>query len=535
MASKNFEYPQSGGFRESLKKVMTWKELKAPMAVTFACAFGMAIALVDRSIFNFDSPFDLKASSVLSAILLVMDMGSAEKFYVSTSYRMIGTLAGMCVGLLLALAEGAIISGYKDHRKWHQEDWKIIVYRTSVLVPLIFASTLVMKRWSKIAYPVVVFAVQTPSVLFKKDMADAVSSIVSTVVALSFAALSIVVFDNMSTESIISESNYKAVEGVLSVMELSMKADHAKSDEFRKYSEQVHKFISQAESAAATYSDWRKVTCRKLDKDYSGLTKPLKALFYQAYSLFWSHAESFKATEYDAAILFCESDEIYRRFFKESVEEVIAAIRETRERFDKFLIRKYHTSEETFATFLGIVDGLLWDRLYVAQDQIRATYLDKRMECFPTFAQRWNMTHYMRQLCLMSLALLEYVKALAEIFLEDVDKQAVLFRHIEELADALDEMRKNELVFLRIRTTSKTTNSSEGGGSPAASFIEPSPTSTALPMIEERPPETILPPRTPSPPVEAPPASPTLQRRLSDPLAGEKTALLARSQTKGGL
>jgi hypothetical protein len=526
-------FPKENSVRESFRRALTWKELKGPISVTFACAFGMAIALVDRNIFNDDSPFDLKAASVLSAMLLVMDMGSAERFYLSTTYRMLGTLAGMGWGIILAVAEYAVIAAYKADSKPHGGDWRLVVYRVSVVVPTILFSAIAAKRWSKMAYPIVVFAVQTPSILFKKDMADAVSSIVSTVLALSFAAFSIVVFDNMSTDSIIAESNYKAVDGVLSVMELAVKADHSKADDFARYSEQVHKFITQAESAVQTYADWHRVTCRKPPKDYSQISKPLKALFYQAYALYWSHAESFNATTYDAAILFCESEDVYRRHFKASVEDVILGTRAVKQTLESFLLKFYRTSDETFAVFITIVDTCMWDHLYVAQDRIRATYLEKRSECFPSFSQRWNMTHYMRQICLMSLALLEYIKALACVFLEDADKQAIVLRHIEELSDALDDMRKNELVFIRSRSISKTT-ASEIGSSPAASFMDASPLSSILlPRIVETEP-VVESPRADSatPP---PRSSSPLQRRLSDPVAGERGGLLSRSQTRGGL
>jgi hypothetical protein len=66
--------------------------------------------------------------------------------------------------------------------------------------------------------------------------------------------------------------------------------------------------------------------------------------------------------------------------------------------------------------------------------------------CFSSFLQRCGITDYLRQLSLMTLALVDYLKAFSQIFLKDDDTVARLNGELDRIAEALDAMRKSETV-----------------------------------------------------------------------------------------
>ena len=430
-------------------------DFRSPISITFACIVGLSLALMDAYYYP-KNPVELEAKEVVASILLVMDSGTAEKFYVSTVFRMLGMIIGISVGVSLSMAEQYIWMSYKDSKEdWHEDDWKLVVYRCMIVAPVILVCTLLMKRFPKYAFPIVIFAVQVPAGLFGKGVHDAASKVMSGLAALLVATLSIVVFERINTTALLTEANSKAITGVLRICELAIEADSSLSEEFTSHSETVHKSVSQAESSIQTYAQWRSLTLRELKKDFSILVKPMRPLYYEAFSLYWSNVQCYRATSYRAEIMFCDSEESFQYHFKPERDRIVESLRTIRAELDTFFSREYFTDEITESTLKRIITPQLWDTLYLSQTVMRKKYIETRGECFTTFAQRWNVTHMMRRLVNMTIALLEYVRALSRLFLKDEDKRTILDRQLDELLDSLDEMRTSELPGVRQRSQSE--------------------------------------------------------------------------------
>ena len=452
---------------KSLRDVLRLSELRGPVSITFACTFGLLISLIDE-VYYPKAPIELEAKDVVSAILLVMDLGTAEKFYVSTVFRMLGMVGGVAVGVALSLGEELVWDTYKDSRKkWHEDDWKLIVYKACVFAPVVLLCTVSMKAFSKYAYPIVVFAVQIPTGLFAKGIQHAMSKIASAFAALFIAVLAVIVFERINTTALLTEANGKAISGVLRICELAVEMDASKEQEFSEHSEEVHKAVTQAESSITTYFQWRAMTLRdKSKKDFTLLVKPLRPLFYEAYSLYWSNAQSYRAASYRADILFCDDEKDYQTYFRAHRERLQAALGTLRSEFSRFLSRQYFTCEMAEDMLNRVIETELWENIFVAQQSLRSAYMEHRAECFSTFAQRWNVTHFIRQTAVISIALVEYVKALSQLFIKDEDRRAIIARHLEELSDALDELRSSEMGGLRGRSVSTLSDSTVSVDSP---------------------------------------------------------------------
>ena len=428
-----------------LRSVLRLSELRGPISITFACTFGLAIALIDQYYYP-KSPIELEAKEVVSSILLVMDLGSAEKFYVSTVFRLMGMIAGIAFGVSIGMVPKLIWpSGLgKD------EEWKIMTYRATIFGAVVLMAMLLMKRYPKYSFPFIIFAIKFPTGLLAKTVKDAISKILSDVAALFIAMLSIVVFERINTTALLTESNGKAISGVLRICELAIDSQEDEVEEFNARSEEVHKIVSQAEASISTYFQWRAMTCRSESrKDFSLIVKPLRPLFYEGYSLFWSNKQSYHCAEYKSEILFCDSFELYELHFRAPRDQLVEALRCIRNEFEVFLSKSYFTQEYSEEMLTRVIQTHLWDGIFVSQQFIRGAYMEHRTDCFSTFAQRWNVTHFMRQISVMSLALVEYVRALSMLFIKDEDKKALMGQHLDELAEALEELRSDEMGGLR--------------------------------------------------------------------------------------
>jgi len=429
-------------------RVLDWSQLRAPVSVTFAVVFGMTLALLDAAYFSFTA-IEIEAPAVIGSILLIMDKGTSESFYLATFYKTLCSIAGVSVGMTLSLMEAQIAAEYKDasnRRLIHEEDWKIMVFRVCVLVPIIFSGTLLIKRFKAMTYPILVFMVQIPSGVFAKSVLAAASSVVTNLVAIFIATVSIVVFDNISTEGVVMRTQGKVAEGVLSVMELALEADPDLSDEFDVSSDQVHKSISSLEISVAVNIEWRSVTCRHVPANHAALIYPLRTLFYQGFSLYWGNVQSYKAAEFSGKILFCNTPEAYENYFHPLVRSVSLAVSGIKLELKAFFNKNYFVQSDTVAMLERVLDDHLCNGLFLAQQHMRAAYTEYRDVCFSSFLQRCGITDYLRQLSLMTLALVDYLKAFSQIFLKDDDTVARLNGELDRIAEALDAMRKSETV-----------------------------------------------------------------------------------------
>jgi hypothetical protein len=445
-----------------------WRELQGPVSVTFACSIGMLLAFLDEKFLR--SPMKIEATAVISSILLVMEKGSAERFYITVTYRILGTLAGMSLGLAFSLVEDDISSSYKDtgNRDRHDDDWKLILFRTSVLVPVILTSTLLMKIFPKYAYPLVIFCVQTATGLFAENLGRATSKFTSSLIAIFIAVISVVTFDNITAERMMIESNSKALDGVLSVMELAVRGDPQKISEFQTYSDQVHKSISSAEASIETYAQWKTIRFKKVFRDFTLLVKPLRSLFYQAYSLFWSNSESFRADKYNPTILFCNSEDLYQKYFAQDIATIELTIFEIKTEFSNFFSKTYHGDEEVYPVLDRLIDGYLNSGLLATQERIRGNYFRFRGQCFSTFVQRCDATDYINELALMTIALTEYIRSFLNLFVINMDRVTAATMKLDELVDELQEMRNTyDPTILKERSDSRV--NSPLGRSPVAS------------------------------------------------------------------
>jgi hypothetical protein len=98
--------------------------------------------------------------------------------------------------------------------------------------------------------------------------------------------------------------------------------------------------------------------------------------------------------------------------------------------------------DEKDALFDRIIIDRLCNRMVPIQETIKQTYIVNRKTCFSTYGQRWNMLDYLRQVNMISLALVEYVIALVKVFQRGESKERFM-KVLDDLEISLDTLRKD--------------------------------------------------------------------------------------------
>ena len=429
------------------KKLFTWKELKAPLSVTFAALVGMVAAMI----IDYYKPkwdYQIKTSAVISTTLLIMgEMGTSEKFYLKTTLRVTGVVTGIALGMLYAIFERLLQQGLgimdPKEEAAHKYAWVMLVFRVAIVSPTIFICCVLMKMFGKYAYAINVLAIHCPTALLAKSFEASLGMTMAAIMAVVVSVLSLLLFDKFTTESLLMDTNKKCIMGVLSVFQLAVSGDPENLDQFLTHTDSIHKSITSAESAHDTYTQWRQWTCRSVVHDFKALVKPTRPLFYQAYSLYWGNVAAYHATEYRAVILFCNDTESFERFFKSLVDEMIISIDRSKEALGRLFDNPNMKEEEMDEIFDQIIVNHIWHGLLRAQEEMKKRYMKNRKSIFSTFGQRWNMTDYLRQVAMMTLAMVEYMRAMTDVFQKPA-RRARLLKLLDEVAQALDDLRREE-------------------------------------------------------------------------------------------
>ena len=452
------------------KKLFTWKELKAPLSVTFAAIFGMVSAML----IDYYKPkweYQIKTAAVISTTLLIMgEMGTSEKFYLKSTLRVAGVLSGISIGLVYAIFEGLLME-YLDIKPGHESEnslgWIMIIFRVGLVSPTIFIACLCMKMFSKYSYAINVLAIHVPVALLAPTTAASLGIAMSALISVFSAVLSLLLLDKFTSESLLMDANKTSVIGVLSVFQLAITGDPENLEQFLKHTDSIHKSISSADSAYDTYVQWRQWTCRRVVHDFKALVKPTRPLFYQAYSLYWGNVAAYHATEYRANILFCNDSDSFEKYFKPLVDDLVLSIEKIKEGFTRLYSDPSALKEEAMdLLFDDIITTCMWHGLLRAQEEMKKQYMKNRKTIFSTFGQRWNMTDYLRQIAMMTLALVDYMRALVAVF-QKPSRQVRLNKLLDDVADGLDELRREEgesnMMYSRILNMNNKKGPPDGG------------------------------------------------------------------------
>ena len=484
-------------FAYSLKR----KDVRGPISVTVACVVGMVLSMVDERYFP-NSPFELKAGAVIGTTIMVMDMGSSEKFYLKIFFRLVGTVLGIALGLCFGALEMRVRSPLSDPKHPGADDWNLVIFRIALLVPTVFLAGLLGKIRPVYAYPLVTFAVQVPQGMFAHSFKNALGVALSSMCAVLVAVFSILIFENLNSDSILMRTNWNAIDGVLQVMEIALTSGHTHTSEASGDTKHIHASEASVDTGGYTLGQT------------TGQTGELVAVLRHGVSGVEAMLHSAKRTSEDGAVntresqhsrfarvsesvhrsiissessmktsrewrelwnlrverdfskivikplfylsyslfscmgasecLWCDNAQVYTQYYAEHVEDIPIAISGIRHVLAKFFSKRFHQPVHLEGFFNTIIESCFNNGLYSILENLSKTYFANRQVTHKNFSQRWNMSNFLRQFALINLALVEYLQSLLLLVETSEWDKADIKLKLERLSDAFDVLRNAE-------------------------------------------------------------------------------------------
>jgi hypothetical protein len=172
-------------------------------------------------------------------------------------------------------------------------------------------------------------------------------------------------------------------------------------------SRHIRSSLSAADSVYIAYTRWRRFTCRKIEFDFSLLSDSFRPLYYETFSIYWSHVETGRRSS-DAIRMYCDLNSEYCVIFEQIRRNMTDDLDGLVGVFHSLLTRKKNDNLETiFNTLTRTLSHLSEEFTFLC-----ANYIVHRHTCFSSHKQRWNTADYLVNLSTVLMELCSYSKAI---------------------------------------------------------------------------------------------------------------------------
>jgi len=411
------------------KYFLSWTFLKDPIAVCFAAVIPLIIAV---SINQFDVRATFNYVYISTTVLLIMLFGTAEKILVSTVYRVIGTLFGVGVGVLLAFGHGELV-------KRGVNQLSLFIYQVLFFVFVIFLVAFLTRLHPHYYDMFLLFAVSVATLIFSADLTVAYSRTLSVLIAAVSAAICTILFQYTRADHMLFKEHRDAAANLFELCEYAISSEHRDKHEFDHRTHQLRINLNTADLVWDAYESWFKMTCRKPKFDFGSLSHALRPLYYEVFSLYWSHVET-NLRPRDASKLYCDTEGDYNHHFRPLVQGIVDGVRQYRLRVDTVLDPS--CTHDARRTNLEYIIEIIGGPFYMNLQLMNIRYLANRLTSYSTRTQRWNMTDYMVTVACVIMELVDYTRSIVELFskvepimeyMDQIDRLAVLRNRLNEL------------------------------------------------------------------------------------------------------
>jgi hypothetical protein len=423
------------------------------LSIASACLVGMSAAMMIEYMHK-PNQLPLESSLVVSTVLMLMGIGTSERFYYMTTVRMLGILIGVAIGMTLAIIETFIESTYKAHALIgkghlgvHDLDWVLIIYRCVVLSPIIFICSIYMRNFERYSTAFLMVAMQCACTLLSPSLRDATAVAAGSLLALLVSTASMFTFRKYTSESLLLSTHKRAFDDVMGILQLALRADIHSVGKFEKYAEEVEDAIAQSATSFDQYKTWRAWTGREMTHDFGDLIKVVRSLYYQCYSLYWANAGSVHAEYHKARYWFCDNMNMFDTHFKRIAQDLWESVESIKVKTDEIYESKsiQNNPELLFQSIHTIIHTYIRDSLVNGQKDLHNTFISQSSTCFSTSSQRWSMTDYLQQLSLITIAIIEYMQTLVVVFEKNTRFRDILLTELEYLAKFVPQIRDHPM------------------------------------------------------------------------------------------
>jgi len=425
--TSTFEHVRSMWGSILWRQFLTWHFLKDPIAVCLASVVPLIIA---ATVNEFDIRETLNLVYISSTVLLIMLFGTAERVLVSVMHRVIGTLLGAGVGVLLGYAHGAMVNA---------GDPRVVIYTYQLLVFIcvVFVVAFLTRIFPNYYDLFLLFGITVALLLFTADLTVAYSRTASVLIAAVSSTIFTLLFQYTRAEDMLFRDHREASILLLELTGYAVSSEHQEKREFDHSTHRMRECLSSADKASDAYIIWRRLTFRKPRFDFRSLSDALRPLYYEVFSLYWSHVETALRPR-DATRLYCNTESDYRTYFKPYIDSLVMGIHEYKEYITAILElqRSHQERRDAVEKVLTIIN----EKFHANMAHLNIRFMETRSVCFQNRYQRWNMTEYLVTVTCVLIELIEYTQKIVEFFIvEDVeyadllDQLAMMRLHMNEL------------------------------------------------------------------------------------------------------
>ena len=418
-----------------LKFFLSWTFLKDPIAVCVAAIIPLIIAV---AINQFDLRTTFNYVYISTTVLLIMLFGTAEKILVSTVYRVVGTLVGVGVGVLLAFGHGELA-------KHGASNIALCIYQLIFFVFIVFVIAFVTRIFQRYYDMFLLFGVSVATLIFSPDLTVAYSRTLSVLIAAISAAIFTIIFQYTRADHMLFREHRDAAANLFELCEYAISSEHREKHEFDRRTHQMRMSLTSADSIWEAYNSWYRMTCRIPRYDFASLSQALRPLYYEVFSLYWSHVET-NLRPRDATRLYCDTEADYIRLFRPLIQGIVGGVRQYRFRVNALLDPNCNHNDRR--DHIEVMIGLIGGRFYMNLQLMNIRYVENRLVSYSSRIQRWNMTDYMVTVACVIMELVDYTRSVVELFAK--------VEPVVEYTDQMDRLMvlKNRLNDLRFETHS---------------------------------------------------------------------------------
>ena len=431
---------------------MWWSKVRKPLAAAVGVTIGGVCALVAAH----ENFVKVDPSSIVFVTVLLVDVSSAEAFYITATFRILGTLIGILAGAGVSFISNAIVNSGED-------GWGLHAFQLTCIAVFVFGALYIEVNYPKYAYVSVIF-VFTASALVFSGTSNAVTlgTIAAVIAGCVIGSTVMWTFSYESAEETLLKNHQKLLSQILNMVQWSVRANPRYKDDFFKILDDTRNSFDTNADCIANYLRWTRWTRRKPEFDFVALTKALRPLYNQTAAFFWALCRDkvigCSADPYlDARYLYCLTSQQYFEKFHGFVTELAEAIESMQEKLTKVYRQhpnhllgkikrlktqvlgdkpKKNKSEDDSPEAADLLQSILKvDVLSIVRSiiQLKHRYGQLKSSVHPNFSQQWLFSDYTYQITLILFDLLEYLTTVVEKLVPDPLKRQRLQRQLRAM------------------------------------------------------------------------------------------------------
>ena len=438
-----------------------WKRVKKPFAATLAIVIATLCALVA----SYYETVKVDPGSLVFTTVLLVDLGSAETFYVTAFFRTLGVLLGLGVGAGISFVSNALQTSAVSYIE-------INAFRVSMLAVVIFIPLMVDVTYPKYSYVSIMFIYTVTSLIFSGLTNTAtIATIVALVGGLVIAFIIMLIFGYESAEGLLLIDHQKLISRVCLMMKISVRANPTFKEEYFKTLDETKESFATNIDSIKNYERWMRWTRRRPPFDFVLLTQSLRPLYHQTASLFWSLCRdrliSAGATT-DPIHLYCSSAELYFDHYHryvvgivESIESMESNLSEIFQTHPRHMLKQILKQGANIAIRRSslprdhqttcpetVVNRILFENIEQGflrnWSDMKSTFYLHKMSSHTNFSQRWLMPDYMYQLLVVVVELLDYLGIVADTVVRNDDGgRRSIHRRIRKLVISVEAFTRD--------------------------------------------------------------------------------------------